>query len=215
MAFCVLVCWKSVVRYGDSMKSSTLVRSHLSKEKMEVLAALSKYRQELGESESPDVYVRPDKEQEIDLLWQNFKSNQKFDKSPGIYLTSGFIAGVVTVLIISGIVGLFSNGSKAPVEEALVSPQEAASTVEASSESKKKWFGKNDASEVKVENDVVPIENKLYQVKNGDTMSNILIQFYGNASKENEEKVLKANGMSNPNKLMAGEKIKIPVEFKN
>lgn len=199
------------------MKSSTLRRSNLSKEKMEVLAALSKYRQELKDSETPDVYVRPDKEQELDLLWQNFKTNQKFEKSPGVYLLTGFIAGVVTVLLVSFIVGIFSSVNKQPVDEALVTPQEASATVEVEKEGKKGLFGnkKQDKIEdVVIENDVIPIENKLYQIKNGDTMSSILMKFYGNTSKVNEEKVLKANGLTNPNRLTAGQKIKIPVEIK-
>ena len=58
------------------MKSSTIRRSNLSKEKMEVLEALSKYRQDSYDS-SPSVYIRPNKERELDVLWQNFKLNQK------------------------------------------------------------------------------------------------------------------------------------------
>ena len=59
------------------MKSSTLRRSNLSKEKMAVLEALSKYKQESMYDNSPSVYVRPNKEKELDLLWQNFKISQK------------------------------------------------------------------------------------------------------------------------------------------
>lgn len=58
------------------MKSSTIRRSNLSKEKMAVLEALSKYKTD-GSDITPNVYVRPNREKELDLLWQNFKINQK------------------------------------------------------------------------------------------------------------------------------------------
>ena len=45
------------------MKSSTIRRSNLSKEKMAVLEALSKYRQDSYDN-TPNVYVRPNKEKE-------------------------------------------------------------------------------------------------------------------------------------------------------
>ena len=50
------------------MKSSTIRRSNLSKEKMAVLEALSKYKQDAYDN-SPGVYVRPNKEKELDVLW--------------------------------------------------------------------------------------------------------------------------------------------------
>ena len=85
------------------MKSSTIRRSNLSKEKMAVLEALSKYRQESYDN-SPNVYVRPNKEKELDVLWQNFKINQKADKAPGVYLATGFVAGAVVMLVITTLI---------------------------------------------------------------------------------------------------------------
>ena len=70
------------------MKSSTIRRSTLSKETMEVIENLAKEQEESG---LPGEYVRPDEiensnnktkenelnamSQEIDLLWQNFKKS--------------------------------------------------------------------------------------------------------------------------------------------
>ena len=64
------------------MKSSTLYRSNLSKEKMILLEEL---RAKSGQGNfkrenTPDVYIRPSKEKELDVLWQNFKVNQKEEK---------------------------------------------------------------------------------------------------------------------------------------
>ena len=91
------------------MKSSTLRRSNLSKEKMAVLEALSKYRQESYDN-SPRVYVRPNKEKELDILWQNFKISQKAEKSPSVYLATGFIAGAVAMLIVTSLISFSVRG---------------------------------------------------------------------------------------------------------
>src|SRR5574344_163974 len=99
------------------MKSSTIRRSTLSKETMEVIENLSK---EQDPSALPGEYVRPEdvevhsaestvanKAQEIDLLWQNFKNLQFNTKSPMAYVSLGFVSGVVTTLIILTCLGVF------------------------------------------------------------------------------------------------------------
>lgn len=223
------------------MKSSTLRRSNLSKEKMAVLEALSNYKQEVKEAEiTPEVYVRHEdnKEHEIDVLWQNFKSGQKSDKSPGVYLGIGFIAGIVTALIIMGLVGFFStkklsndtttlpdnvavtqnvkteNVQNSAKTEKVVNADNSNSESTEKSEKKKGFLliPRREDKKTESTNETTAPEIKVYQVKNGDTMSSILLHFYGRATKEREIKVLNANGMSNPNKLTAGEKIKIPME---
>ena len=102
------------------MKSSTIRRSTLSKETMEVIENLAKEQEESG---LPGEYVRPDEietsnkenepnamSQEIDLLWQNFKTNQFNTNSPIINIIIGIIIGVVaTLLVLFGISALSSD----------------------------------------------------------------------------------------------------------
>ena len=101
------------------MKSSTIRRSTLSKESMEVIEALSKEQENDG---SIGEYIRPEeieaanekendysKTQEIDLLWQNFKATQFNSNSPTAYILMGFAIGVITLLVLFCI-GWFSNG---------------------------------------------------------------------------------------------------------
>lgn len=100
------------------MKSSTIRRSTLSKESMEVIETLAKEQENEG---SLGEYVRPDEEvakqesefankaQEIDLLWQNFKATQFNSKSPAAYVLIGFLIGVVATLVITFGVGYASN----------------------------------------------------------------------------------------------------------
>lgn len=183
------------------MKSSTIRRSNLSKEKMQVLEALSKYRHDAYD-DSPSVYVRPespqDKEQQLDILWQNFKVSPKTEKSPNVYLATGFIAGLVVMLMLSILISFSAKGIS-NVKENAIAPV------------KKEKMSLNfvPASDERVSG-VDP--NEMYTVQNGDTMESILIRFFGSYSKEKESIVLKANKMTNPNKLSIGQKLIIPLE---
>ena len=181
------------------MKSSTIRRSNLSKEKIAVLEALSKYRHEAFDN-SLGVYVRPeqkqDKEKELDILWQNFRINQKSEKSPNVYLATGFIFGAVVMLLLTVLISFSAKGITS-VRENSIAP------------AKKEQISLNF---VPSSNDKITSTNELYTVQSGDTMESILIRFYGSYSKEKESLVLKTNNLTNPNKLSIGQKLTIPVE---
>lgn len=180
---------------GVSMKSSTVRRSNLSKEKIAVLEALSKYKHESTDN-TPNVYLRSNKEKELDLLWQNFKINQKTEKSPIVYLTTGFIAGVVSASLLFAVLGLSIHGVSAPV--AVEKPKAQAENINLVPAAESTATAVN-GSEV-------------YTVQSGDTMESILIRFYGGYSQERAWKVMNANNMKNPNKLSIGQKLTIPME---
>ena len=183
------------------MKSSTIRRSNLSKEKMAVLEALSKYRQESYDN-SPNVYVRPNKEKELDVLWQNFKINQKADKAPGVYLATGFVAGAVVMLIITTLISFSTRSITNKANFARVPKV------------KKEKAALNfiPSGSIDETQDVTSsANNEVYTVQSGDTMEAILIRFYGSYSKEKEALVLKTNNMTNPNKLSIDQKLVIPM----
>lgn len=183
------------------MKSSTIRRSNLSKEKMAVLEALSKYKNETFDN-SPGVYVRPGKERELDLLWQNFKVNQNSDKSPSVYVAAGFIAGAVAMLILTVMISFSAKGINSVAEDVI-----------SQAPVKKEKLSLNfiPASSDKKEMAV----NEQYTVQSGDTMESILIRFYGSYSKDKEALVLKTNNITNPNKLSIGQNLIIPVNENN
>ena len=138
---------------------------------MAVLEALSKYRHDAYDN-SPNVYIRPetlqDKERELDVLWQNFKINQKPEKSPNVYLATGFIAGVVIMLILSVLISFSSKGINTVKENAVVPVKKEnlnLSFVPSSSDDKSSGFS-----------------NEVYIVQSGDTMESILIRFFGSYS---------------------------------
>ena len=194
-----------ILGYGY-MKSSTIRRSNLSKEKMAVLEALSKYRHD-GFDNSPSVYVRPNRERELDMLWQNFKVNQKQEKTSSIYLVAGFIVGAVVMLGLVVLVGFSANGISFLKEKRATAPVVAPVKV------KKEKFNLNFIPSA-TEKEEPTETNEIYTVQGGDTMESILVRFYGSYSKDKEALVMKTNNMTNPNKLSIGQKLTIPVEAK-
>jgi len=181
------------------MKSSTLRRSNLSRERMAVLEELSRNRQKPYDA-SPGVYVRANKEKELDVLWQNFKVNQRDDKSPGVFLATGFIAGAIAMLIMTT---LLSFSVRENDSKGILSPKKV------KAERAKLTFIPSDKS-----SDVEPIvkgtEN--YTVSNGDTLESIITRFYGRFDLTKVEKIKQANKMANPNALQIGQKLIIPMD---
>ena len=184
------------------MKSSTIRRSNLSKEKMAVLEALSKYRQESYDN-TPNVYVRPNKEKELDVLWQNFKISQKAEKSPSVYLATGFIAGVAATLLLVGIIHLSTGHIAANDENQIFNPARV--------KGQNEKLNLIPATTETVTAETTSGASEVYTVQNGDTLESILIRFYGGYSPAKATAVMQANNMSNPNKLSIGQKLSIPM----
>lgn len=186
------------------MKSSTLRRSNLSKERMIILEELSRNKKQPNDS-SVGVYVRANanesKDKELDVLWQNFKVSQKEDKSPGIYLATGFIAGAVAMLIMTTLLSFSVRGT----DSSNVAP------VHKAKEKARLTFIPADKATVSEETTVTK-GNESYTVKSGDTLAGIIIRFYGSYDVSKIDKIQKANGMKNPNDLQIGQTLTIPME---
>ena len=158
---------------------------------MAVLEALSKYKQESSYDNSPNVYVRPNKEKELDLLWQNFKISQKSEKSPSVYLATGFIAGALTMLLLTAIVNFSVKDSNIPQETSKV---------------------KNEQVNLLPASENALTESEVYTVQSGDTVESILIRFYGSYSVDKAKALQEANNLKNLNRLQIGQKLTIPME---
>lgn len=180
------------------MKSSTLRRSNLSRERMLVLEELSKNKQKPYD-ESPGVYVRANKEKELDVLWKNFRVSQKEDKSPGIYLATGFIAGAVAMLIITTLLSFSVRTTDSTDFTAAPKQKEKA----------KLTFIPADKSAVEAP---TKAGTEAYTVKSGDTLESIIIRFYGKFDLSKVEKIKQANKMANPNNLQIGQSLIIPMD---
>lgn len=181
------------------MKSSTLRRSNLSKERMIVLEELSRNKKQPYDA-SPGVYKRTqNKEKELDVLWQNFKVSQKEDKSPGIYLATGFIAGAIAMLIMTTLLSFSVRGTDSPDITPAPKVKEKARLT----------FIPADKS---VESPAQTGTTQSYTVKSGDTLEAIIIRFYGNYDLSKIDKIKEANNMENPNNLQIGQNLIIPMD---
>jgi hypothetical protein len=216
------------------MKSSTIRRSTLSRESMEVIENLAKEQEE----ESLDEYVRNDSEektvvdttnkaQEIDLLWQNFKATQFSSNSPSAYILLGFAIGVIVSAICFICIGLYATKSGNALHiggKALFAPSsEVSETIEEQA---------NETQEEATGKVVVPTEEdttspsqseetstsfdsskmKKYVVKSGDTGESIIKHYYGSYSPEKAELIMKANNLKNLDRINIDQELLIPVE---
>jgi len=175
------------------MKSTTLRRSNITREKVAMMEALNRYNREHQEE---DFYRTQSKNRELDALWQSFGvKSQKSEKAPQVYFVIGLVTGVIITLLITTFISLLINVST-PKEDIVV-PQKKVSTGTG-----KFTFIPADNTSAK-KNAPVVVTNEEYVVKEGDTLESIVIRFYGTFEE--------ANKMANPNALSIGQKLIIPI----
>ena len=181
------------------MKSTTLRRSNITREKVAMMEALSRYNRE---HQDEDFYRRQTKNRELDALWQNFGvKQQRTEKAPQVYFVIGLITGVIVTLLITTFVSILINIS-APKEDAVSKSKPVAT------ENAKFRFIPADASKPAAAESVTKEE---YTVKEGDTLESIVIRFYGSFDMDKVNLIQEANKMSNPNALSIGQKLIIPI----
>lgn len=199
------------------MKSTTLRRANLSKEKIQALENIAKYRRQTQianakPKQTAKSIVPQIKERELDMLWNNFKQHSKQDKSPTVYLITGFIAGAVVMLIITSLIS-FSMKSMTETAEDIstkVPDTKIEDTAITFIPADKDATGALAPTTAKTAATGVH-QGEVYTVQEGDTLESIIIRFYGSYSVKYEQAIKDANNMTNPNALQIGQKIKIPL----
>ena len=107
------------------MKSSTVRRSALSRESMDIIENLANETPSDSDNQysnsndyTPSEYYREtnenvsnNKSKEIDLLWQSFKSAQFNTNSPFMHFLGGFILGVIVTALTISLFGMFAANS--------------------------------------------------------------------------------------------------------
>ncbi len=184
------------------MKNSSLYRSNLSKERMALLEELQNEAQE--QENNLSVYKRPSREKELDVLWKNFKVSQRRDKSPGIYLTIGFMTGAFCMFLLTAVLSFGTVATDNSVKEEIVTKKPKASRLAFIPINKKQ------KEEVKVETPSTTTY-ETYTVASGDTLEKIIIRFYGKNDVSKIDKIVEANKLSSPNSLSIGQKLIIPM----
>ena len=186
------------------MRNSTLHRSNLSSEKMALLAELKAQKSQSSDT-APGVYKRPSKQKELDILWQSFKVHQKDEKSPGLYLLTGFIAGALSMFLMTAMISINANSSDEMTDSTLTTPK-----------IEKKLIRRSEASKLTIvppDKPVAPVSApETYTVQSGDTLEGIIIRFYGRFDQSKINKLKEANKMANPNDLQIGQKLIIPLD---
>ena len=186
------------------MKSTTLRRSNITREKVAMMEALNRYNRE---HQDEDFYRKQSKSHELDALWQSFGvKQQRNEKAPQVYFVTGLICGVIITLLITTFVSLLINVST-PKDDAIIEP---AAVKKVSSDSGKFRFVPADSASSKKAVETTPI-NEEYVVKEGDTLESIVIRFYGSFDMNKVNTIQEVNKMANPNALSIGQKLIIPM----
>jgi len=184
------------------MKSSVINKPRISKERIEALEELLSDKPASYDS-SPGVYVRNDKDRELDILWQGFKINSKEERSPGIYLVIGFITGAICMFLMSTILNMGHPSKESFAELNLwkkgnteVKEKLAPVTITPS--------GQSEQAET--------LRSEKYTIQSGDTLEKVALKYYGSPSPEKIQKIQDANNMTDPNKISIGQELIIPLE---
>ena len=183
------------------MKSSTLRRSNITREKVQMMEALSRYNRQ---HQDEDFYKSQNKTRELDVLWQSFGvKTHKNEKAPQVYFVTGLILGVIITLAITTVVSLLINVTS-PKEDVVIPVKKQVVTEDSSKFS----FVPADSAASKP----APVPtNEIYTVKHGDTLESIVIRYYGSFDMSKVNAIQSANKMSNPNALSIGQKLIIPL----
>ncbi len=181
------------------MRSNTAKRRNVSNERVLALDELLPNRSNQYDS-SPGIYVRSDRDRELDVLWQGYRVNSKEEKTPITYLCIGFIAGILGVILMSAIFN-FGNPSKENIAE--LDLWEKANTKPIT------VVNVTPSSEI---NEPVIESTAEYRVRSGDTLEKIAYRFYGNGSPSKIDKIQVANNLRSPHHIRAGQKLVIPID---
>lgn len=224
------------------MKSSTLIRSMLSKENMDVIENLAQGANEeidkSSENNTPEEYYRPEengelsssanKTKEIDMLWRNFKNVQFSNRSPAVYVTLGFIGGIVSTLLVVGALGYFvsktdiassiKTGVFSKFAQNNVSEQTIEDKVEASDNTNVNIPGEKETTQNIDDNTVEQTQDapasiagaKKHIVAEGETVEGIIKHYYGAYTPERAEKIKQVNNLQTLDKIGIGQELIIP-----
>lgn len=180
------------------MKSSTLHRSSLTKERMSMLENVKFQAQgplELNQ------YVRVNRTPELDVLYRSLEKSSSHGmkpssrhKTPGVYLSLGFIAGAVFLLVVGLVVWISSlTGDN-----------------KASKQDSAKGKGNLEVVSETGQSQEVPQQEK-YVIKSGDTLEKIALRFYGKYDVNKIEEIKRINNITRPEGLQIGQVVIVPL----
>lgn len=191
------------------MKSSTLHRSSLTKEKMSLIENIRPRNYSDGSTDI-NQYINFEKKPELDVLWRDFEKNVQPSsvktkaKAPIVYAGIGFVLGLLFALGIALIIGIsiFSDSHKSDFEKGAVNKPKAAE--EATVSVTPSATGEN------AENGSLSGEER-YTIKEGDTLDKIAVRFYGRYDQEKIDEIMRLNNIKDPTRIQIGQVIIVPL----
>ena len=196
------------------MKSSTLHRSNLTKERMALLREIKAQHRSSNDA-SPGIYVRPAKEKELDVLWQSFKVNQKSDRSVNAYMIVGFIGGALAMFLLTALISFathaFSENSMNFQAKETIKSKQVEKTVADKTGKDSVTFLPPDNIQTGSAASTAGTSQK-YTIKSGDTLDKIAIRFYGKYDEQKINRIAQVNNITNPHRISIGQVITIPME---
>ena len=179
------------------MRNSTLRKMNMSKERVHALDELIPNKAAYYDS-SPGVYLRSDKDRELDILWQGFKINHREERSPGFYLTAGFITGALCAIFLAFMLNFSMPKNETTAGNNFWNKSQPKTTVNVTPSTPL------DSAEI--------TKTTQYVIKSGDTLGAIAYKFYGNSSPSKIAKIQSVNKLRTPDDLQINQKLIIPVE---
>ena len=169
------------------MRSSTFHKTGLSREKMAALEQMMSDNR-TSYDDSPGVYVRNNKDRDLDLLWQVSRAskNKKMTRKQAV---TAFVAGILCTLFLTS---TFNNW-----------PDNISDA---------DFWQKSDVVNVSPADNKAPtVHTETYSVKPGDTIDSIVMRFYGVYDVERIAQIQAINNLKDPSKISLGQKLIIPI----
>lgn len=194
------------------MRNSSIYRSNLSNEKITFLSEIKRKKELNNYDNTPKTYKR--KENDLDILWQGFRINNREEKSPGVYLLTGFIAGALCMFIMNSILSISAN----------MFTQETNPKAMGQPKFEKKISRREKMPQITNNSSIAVVPataeayasaipaTETYTVKSGDSMSTIAFRFYGKYDPDKIDKIKQVNNLQSANKLSIGQQLIIPLD---
>ena len=188
------------------MKSSTLHRSNLSRERM---AMIENVKPQSYNSSVSDVnqYMKFQRKPELDVLWRDFEKSVQSKskaKAPVVYAGIGFVLGLLFALGIAVIIGLFSMYSD------VQKPEFKQQTIKLETNDTPVSIVPSSTNEEATSN-ASSVEEK-YTVKAGDTLDKIAYRFYGKYDMEKINRIMQLNNIKDETTIQIGQVLIIPLD---
>ena len=197
------------------MNNSIIKRATLSDENMALLSELKTQSEDKVNVAVNENNQDNSNQNELDYLWRNFKINKKDDRSPGIYILVGFIAGALSMFLMTAMLSIsaFSNmdGSTVKNERKLIKKHHGSFGFIKNKEQNTEETANEEEQAVVAEDNSAVITQE-YKVQRGDSLEAISVKFYGKASPENTLKLQEANNLKSPHSIYEGQTLVIPMK---